>query len=337
MIGKAQYGSALAEENGTGPGQAGHFSVALLAAKGAPGVTTSALLLAAVWPRPTCLVEADPSGGDLRWWQTNADGQALRPDTGVVSLLAAARSTRPPVGAAAGSLDLTRHAQQLPGGLSVLVGASTPNQHHALAAEWPQLAAALTAPRLHTQQLHGDAPAADIADETDLVDVVVDAGRLTPDPATRRLLQAMSLVLLVCRPTVSSLAHTRHSLATLAGTTGTTGGAPLGAVGVVVIGSPADRRMVRTALSDGLRAGGDGGLFVGQLADDPKAAGALAGTWTRGLNRSPLVAAGRLCAAELFSYLHQQSGAAFPPAATATAVAVDAGSPGVSPVLPGQR
>ena len=41
-------------------------ALALVSAKGAPGVTTSALLLAAVWPSPSVLVEADWAGGDLR-------------------------------------------------------------------------------------------------------------------------------------------------------------------------------------------------------------------------------------------------------------------------------
>lgn len=40
--------------------------VGLVSAKGSPGVTTSALALAAAWPRPALMVEADPFGGDVR-------------------------------------------------------------------------------------------------------------------------------------------------------------------------------------------------------------------------------------------------------------------------------
>ena len=37
--------------------------VALASASGSPGVTTTALGLALLWPRPVLLVEADPTGG----------------------------------------------------------------------------------------------------------------------------------------------------------------------------------------------------------------------------------------------------------------------------------
>ncbi|MDN5857814.1 MAG: hypothetical protein L0H84_04255 [Pseudonocardia sp.] len=40
--------------------------IALLSAKGSPGVTTAALALGAVWPRPSVVVDADPFGGDVR-------------------------------------------------------------------------------------------------------------------------------------------------------------------------------------------------------------------------------------------------------------------------------
>ena len=39
--------------------------IALCSAKGAPGVTTSALALALSWPRPVILAELDPAGGDV--------------------------------------------------------------------------------------------------------------------------------------------------------------------------------------------------------------------------------------------------------------------------------
>ena len=37
--------------------------IALTSASGSPGVTTTALGLALLWPRPVLLVEADPTGG----------------------------------------------------------------------------------------------------------------------------------------------------------------------------------------------------------------------------------------------------------------------------------
>ncbi|MHB8448963.1 MAG: hypothetical protein ACYDAQ_00595 [Mycobacteriales bacterium] len=39
--------------------------LALTSAKGAPGVSVTALALTLVWPRPVLLVECDPAGGDL--------------------------------------------------------------------------------------------------------------------------------------------------------------------------------------------------------------------------------------------------------------------------------
>ena len=39
--------------------------IAVAADKGAPGVTTASVALAAVWPRPVLLAECDPAGGDL--------------------------------------------------------------------------------------------------------------------------------------------------------------------------------------------------------------------------------------------------------------------------------
>ena len=269
--------------------------MALVSAKGAPGVTTSALLLAALWPATACLLEADPAGGDLRSWQTDADRPPLRPDLGVLSLLAAHRTG---AGAGAGAADrsVLAHTQLLPGGLPVLVGAGSPAQHAALAPSWP-----LVLPTL--QQDRATATGGSSA-------VIVDAGRLLPDPQQRQLLATAALVLLVCRPTVSSVAHTRDTLDSLRGSVAN--------VGVLVIGSPTDRDQTRQVLDVDER------CVIAALPDDPVAARALAGEWTRKLDRSPLVAAGRRLAADLHSRL---SIAPLPPQASAPA----AHTPGASP------
>ena len=39
--------------------------IVLASDKGSPGVTTTAITLAAVWPRRALLAELDPSGGDV--------------------------------------------------------------------------------------------------------------------------------------------------------------------------------------------------------------------------------------------------------------------------------
>ena len=41
--------------------------LSVVSAKGSPGATTTALLLGALWPRPTVLAECDPSGSDVAW------------------------------------------------------------------------------------------------------------------------------------------------------------------------------------------------------------------------------------------------------------------------------
>lgn len=237
-------------------------ALALVSAKAAPGVTTSALLLAAVWPSPALLVEADPAGGDLRYFLRNADGQPLRADLGVVSLLAAHTLT-----GVVTDRRLLAHAQQLQGGLPVLVGPGSPAQAQALRGQWPQLATAIAS----CEQV-----------------VVADLGRIDAQRTSDlTLLQAASLVLVVCQGSAASLAHARDLLARLAGH-------GVGAQGLL-IGTGAQRDDAQHAL----------GVAVHLLPHDPSAAGALLGqSWSRKLDRSPLVAAGRRTATLLHEQLH---------------------------------
>ena len=166
-------------------------TLALVSAKGAPGVTTTALLLAAVWPSPSVLVEADWAGGDLRSWLTDGNGRPLRGDVGVVSLLAAHHRT-----GVLADRDLLGHAQTLTGGLPVLIGPGSPAQADALRGQWPQLATAvLTHPG----------------------DVLLDAGRLTRPALEQLQLLRTGQVLVVCRSTTASLAHIRDLLTRLRG------------------------------------------------------------------------------------------------------------------------
>jgi hypothetical protein len=240
-------------------------AVGLAAAKGAPGVTTTALLLAALWPAPAVLVEADRAGGDLRWWLCDPDGQPLRDDQGVVSLLAAH-----PLRAGADQ-QLLVHAQRITGRLPVLIGPATPAQADVLAPQWPQLAAALMDARQ---------------------DVLVDVGRSDGlHEVDLRILAACGLVLIVCRGTVASLAHTRALRARLA--------ARGCEAQVVLIGSKAQREDVRRALDAD---------SVDLLPDDLATAQALTGgRWTRQVDRSPLLAAGRHLAATVHEQLHLTS------------------------------
>ncbi|MFD8811197.1 hypothetical protein ACFV23_06850, partial [Streptomyces sp. NPDC059627] len=89
--------------------------IAIAADKGSPGVTTTAVALAAVWPRRVLLAEADPAGGDLVYRSAAAHGGPLNPNTGMLSIAATARRGLVPD-------QLWDHVQPLSGGLEVLVG-----------------------------------------------------------------------------------------------------------------------------------------------------------------------------------------------------------------------
>jgi MinD-like ATPase involved in chromosome partitioning or flagellar assembly len=174
--------------------------VALASIKGAPGVTTSAIALASVWPaaRPLVVVEVDPAGGDL------AARRSLSAQPSVVSLAAAVRRDH-----SRREARLLDHCQDLPGGLHVVAGTPAPAE---MLAAVDVVADAL--PLL----------AADAA-----VDVLADCGRLdsatllTPagEPgsaratALQRLLSSADLVLVVSRGELADLSHVQAWLPSL--------------------------------------------------------------------------------------------------------------------------
>lgn len=239
----------------------------LVSAKGSAGVTTSAILMAALWPRPAVLVEADPAGGDLRYWYSDEHARPLRADRGVVSLLTA-RGQQEGLAAGAG---LAAHMQTLPGGLPVLVGPDGPAQVEATQGLWDRLASS-------TAEHDGH--------------VVVDAGRLTNRATlahTMPLLRACDLTLLVCRATVPSLAHAKelfNLLQTLELPTH-----------LLLIGADRDREDAASVIACHPE-------HVHLLPTDPTAAESLAGAWSRRLDRSHLVSAARNVASDLYTHLH---------------------------------
>ena len=148
------------------------------------GVTTSAVALAATWPkdRGVLVAEVDPIGGDL------AARFALDPNRGMMSLGAASRGGAEPE-------DVGRHTQTLPGGASVLVGPSTLEQCRALATLWSALPSQLKA--------------------LDGTDVIADCGRLTPYSQALEFVRQADVALLVSRPTVEGVMHLSSALARL--------------------------------------------------------------------------------------------------------------------------
>ena len=151
--------------------------VALGSVKASPGVTTTMLALAAVWPeqRPLLLIEADPDGGDL------AARYGLRIEPGLTSLAAAGRR-------ALASDEADKHTQVLSGGLKVVVGPPDAEQAtRSLEVLGERLMVAL----------------AEFADR----DVLIDCGRLRPGSPATALFSAAAAPILVARPRLDELQH----------------------------------------------------------------------------------------------------------------------------------
>jgi Flp pilus assembly CpaE family ATPase len=156
--------------------------LAVVAAKGAPGATTTAAGLAAVAAirgESALLVEFDLSGGSV------ALEARLSLDPGLQSLAAAARHGLDP------SL-IDAHAQQLPNGARVLVAPTSPDRARSAMGS---LAAGLAT---HLPHLTGI--------------TVVDLGRWDGDERVSAVLAAATEVLVVTAPSVVGTEHTRSRL-----------------------------------------------------------------------------------------------------------------------------
>ncbi|MCA2224265.1 hypothetical protein [Nonomuraea aurantiaca] len=159
--------------------------IVLAADKGAPGVTTAATALAAVWPRPVLLAECDPAGGDLAYRLPAADGGVLNPGKGLLTLAATARRGLEPA-------QIHQHTQKIVGGLDVLAGLTHGEQAAGLTWLWGPLGRALAA----------------IPD----ADVIADCGRLGGHPQLGDLMAQAEQVVLLTRATLDHVAHLRERL-----------------------------------------------------------------------------------------------------------------------------
>lgn len=159
--------------------------VCVTSAHGSPGVTTTALVLAATWPshRRCLVVEADPFGGVI------AARYGIGDTPGLSSLAAGSRR----------SLDddsLWLHSQPLPGGVPVVVGAAALDEARAVLDDLaPALADWFTG---HTD-----------------VDVIIDCGRVTHGAATGTLMGEADVVLVLTRPTLEQLRPAAWHVASL--------------------------------------------------------------------------------------------------------------------------
>jgi MinD-like ATPase involved in chromosome partitioning or flagellar assembly len=228
--------------------------IAVASAKGAPGVTTFAVALAALAPRRAVLADLDPAGGDIALRYPSPDGQPLDPERGLLSLGADVR--RDP------AAPFPPHVQLVSGGLEVLAGASSPEQMTALGPVWPVLG----------RILH-DAPQRD---------VIADCGRVSVGSPTLPVLQAADVLVMLASDSVAQLAHLRERLFAL-------GPLLAGTRLAVVIVAPEKNRGTQADTQRLLASAGLQVPVLGVVADDPKGAQMLAGAHAGNAGRSTLV------------------------------------------------
>ena len=155
--------------------------IALASASGSPGVTTTALGMSMLWPRPVLLIEADPTGGSavLAGYFRGAREYTA----GIIELALSSSS----VGEA-----LSEVAQPIEGTqVSFVAGTRSHTQAGAVRDLWEPLADSLAELESAGQ------------------DVIVDIGRLGLSGSPKPLLEAADLALLVSRTTLPALSALR--------------------------------------------------------------------------------------------------------------------------------
>ncbi len=275
--------------------------IAVAADKGAPGVTTASVALAAVWPRPVLLAECDPAGGDIVYRLPGADGTRLDPRRGLLSLAVAARRGLEPY-------QVWEHAQKLHGGLDVLAGVTNAEQGAGLEALWNMVGGLLS--------------------RIPQADVIADCGRIGRDGPFYDLLAEAEAVVLITRASVAEVVRLRDRATALANGLQRRG-RPGARVGVVVI---ADHKTFRTALAEVRQVIGDGrspASVIGGLAYEPKSASQLRGQWGGKLDKSLLIRTAREVAGNLLGQLPdaQLSGDHLPDAQPSGVGRPDSGRP----------
>jgi hypothetical protein len=250
--------------------------------KGSPGATTAALTLASAWPSPVIVVEADPFGGDLAIRLRTGDGAALPEAPTVLTVAAAARTSRSP-GLAA------RYAHRFTAGVSLIPGHLAAEQSAGVV-DWEQVGAALVA--------------SDAA-------VFIDLGRLHAGSRLMPIAAMSDPVVVVARPDVGSVIRLRERLTRLAPELASRRGGPprlfplLVSAGRHGAGQVDDvRRILAESPAHPFVAG------AGFLAFDPRAVSRLeAGEDPAGrLARTPLLRTAREVAAQLAHLLGTGAG-----------------------------
>lgn len=259
--------------------------IALAADKGAPGVTTVALALASVWPRPVLLAECDPAGGDLVFRFPAADGRQLDPRRGLLSLAVAGRRDYQ-------QQQVWPHVQKLSGGLDVLLGVTSAEQGTGLSTLWRPLGALLAG-----------LPEAD---------VLADCGRLGPDGPPYDLLAQADAVVLITRPDLGDIIRLRDRATAVMAAADRRGRRGM-TVSVLVVADPKTLKDAEAEVTHALAQSGVPVRLASGIAHDPKGADLLRGTWGGRLDKTLLIRTAREVAGQLAGPFAGQ-GMAAPPA-----------------------
>jgi hypothetical protein len=221
--------------------------IALTSARGAPGVSTTALAMTLLWPRSALLAECDPAGGSSTLAGYLRGG--VEHTRGLLGLAVASRH---------GQLgEAVLWSETLP--LADGPGGSGPSDRWLL----PGLSDAAQAPS--TAGLWGPLGGVLAGLERAGTDVLVDAGRLGAAHGPTPLLRSADVALLVLGTSLPAVAAARARLGVLRAELGETDGPGPGPLGLLLVGAgrPYDAREISRAL---------GVPVVGSLAWDPAAA-----------------------------------------------------------------
>lgn len=274
--------------------------IAVAADKGAPGVTTTALALASVWPEPVLLAECDPAGGDLVFRFPAADGRQLDPRRGLLSLAVAGRRDYQ-------QQQIWPHTQKIHGGLDALLGVTNAEQGAGLSMLWGPLGTMLA-----------DLPGAD---------VIADCGRLGPEGPFYDLLAAADAVLLVTRPNLGDVIRLRDRAAAVAAAAGQRGHGTL-AVDVLTIAGAQRLKTAEAEVTHALAQAGVATRLSCGIADDRKGAALLRGNWGGRLDRTLLIRTAREVAGQLAAHRRRAA-----PHAPASAPHAPASAPPLVPTF----
>lgn len=216
--------------------------IALLSAKGSPGVTVSALALTLTWPGPCLLAECDPAGGDVL---AGYLGGALDARRGLAELAVAELRERLTDEFERQLVDLHAPRRER----LVLPGLRDPAQSATVAPVWRPIAEHL---RRTGEQGYG---------------VIVDCGRISAPHFGWPLLSCADRVMLVVRGTLPSVSHAVPAVRALRRELAGEGGSAVDRLGLLVVqAGPYTPEDVARRLHVGL---------VATLPYDPRSAHAL--------------------------------------------------------------